>query len=82
MARAADRAGRARRGRAREISVRDDVKLAVESLLREGFVIPDEVDEDRLAITPAGAAQVEQWLRRTVPLFGGWPPTIAGVDDV
>jgi Clp amino terminal domain, pathogenicity island component len=62
---------------------RDDFKLAVQSLLREGLVVdPAGLDEDRLAITAAGAARVEEWLRRTVPLFGGWPPTIAGVDDV
>jgi hypothetical protein len=35
-----------------------------------------------LAITTAGVARVERWLHRIVPLFGGWPPTVPGVDDV
>jgi Clp amino terminal domain, pathogenicity island component len=62
---------------------RDDVRAAVGSLLRQGLAVgPAEENEDRLAIAPAGVARVEQWLRRSVVLFGGWPPTVPGVDDV
>jgi Clp amino terminal domain, pathogenicity island component len=59
-----------------------DVERAVASLLRHGLVVgPEGVDDDRLAITPAGVARVEQWLGLTASLFGSWPPTVPGVDD-
>jgi Clp amino terminal domain, pathogenicity island component len=60
-----------------------DVERAVASLLRHGLVVGLEgLDDDRLAITPEGMARVEQWLRRSVSLFAGWPGTVPGVDDV
>ena len=61
----------------------DDVEQAVGSLLARGLVVgPAGIDEDRVLITPLGAARVEDWLRRTASLFAGWPPTVPGVDDV
>jgi DNA-binding MarR family transcriptional regulator len=60
-----------------------DVERAVASLLRHGLVVGlAGPDDDRLAITPAGVARVEQWLGRIASLFGSWPPTVPGVDDV
>ena len=60
-----------------------DAERAVATLLRHGLVVGLEgVDDDRLAITPAGVARVEQWLGLTASLFGSWPPTVPGVDDV
>jgi Clp amino terminal domain, pathogenicity island component len=60
-----------------------ELVVAVDALRREQLVVrPELVDEgERVAITPAGVARVEQWLRRAVPLFGGWPPEHTGVDD-
>ena len=61
----------------------DDVRAAVSSLLGEGLIAaPTDVEEDRVVITFEGIARVEQWLRRTASQFGGWPPTVPGVDDV
>jgi hypothetical protein len=61
----------------------DDIRVAVRSLLREGLIAtPTDVERDRAVITPEGMARVEQWLRRSVSLFAGWPPTVPGVDDV
>jgi hypothetical protein len=61
----------------------DDIRVAVRSLLREGLIAtPTDVERDRAVITPEGMARVEQWLRRSVSLFAGWPPTGPGVDDV
>jgi Clp amino terminal domain, pathogenicity island component len=61
----------------------EDIRVAVESLRREGLIAaPTNVDTEDIVITPEGRARVEQWLRRTAPLFGGWPPTVPGVDDV
>jgi Clp amino terminal domain, pathogenicity island component len=59
-----------------------DVEQAVGSLLGRRLVGPAGIDEDRVVITPLGAARVEDWLRRTASLFAGWPPTVPGVDDV
>jgi len=61
----------------------DDVRVAVISLMRAGLLAaPMGDDDDRVVITPEGTVRVQEWLRRTVSLFGGWPPTVPGVDDV
>ena len=53
------------------------------SLIGQGLLAgPTGAEEDRVVITPAGVTEVDAWLRRTVSLFRGWPPTVRGVDDV
>ncbi len=60
-----------------------DVAAAVMSLIGEGLLAgPTGAQEDRVVITPAGVTEVDAWLRRSVSLFRGWPPTVRGVDDV
>ena len=60
-----------------------DVAAAVMSLIGQGLLAgPTGAEEDRVVITPAGVTEVDAWLRRTVSLFRGWPPTVRGVDDV
>ena len=60
-----------------------ELSLAIDALRGAQLVVrPAELDdEDRVAITPAGVARVEQWLSRIVPLFGGWPPEHPTADD-
>jgi len=41
----------------------------------------DDPDESRIAITDAGVAAVQDWLRRATPMFPRWPNTSPGVDD-
>jgi hypothetical protein len=47
----------------------------------------DEDDEDVIAgelsivVTELGLANVDRWLSRSRPYFGGWPPRRADVDD-
>lgn len=46
------------------------------------ILVKDEQDEDqRLLITEAGAAHVEQWLIEVKPLFHDWPPNHPCADD-
>jgi hypothetical protein len=37
-------------------------------------------DEERLEVTAAGVAEVEEWLSFAASLFARWPPDVPGVD--
>ena len=67
----------------------DELDAATDVLITAGLIElrppntwldPDDEDE-RLALTEAGIAAVESWLRHVAPLFTGWPPDQHDVDD-
>ena len=63
---------------------RDDLRDAVHILGRQRLILSaaeQDDDDERISITSAGAAQVDDWLRRTVSLFGRWPPDQQAADD-
>ncbi len=58
----------------------DELRDFVRALIEERLVVYPE-DDNRVAITTEGVAQITDWLRRTASLFGGWPPDRPEVDD-
>ena len=62
---------------------RDDLRDAYRRLEDRGMVTSarEQDDDVRITITAAGAAGVDEWLRRTASLFGRWPPDDPAADD-
>jgi hypothetical protein len=62
---------------------RDDLRDAIRTLGDQRLILAaaEQDDDVRISITGAGAARIDDRLRRTVTLFGRWPPDDPAVDD-
>ena len=62
---------------------RHELRDAVHALGDQRLILStaEQDDDERISITAAGAARVDDWLRRTVSPFGRWPPDQQAADD-